>query len=228
MAFHDRNTGVLLSGATPGAGAFGCFAASTLIDTPNGARPVEALQEGDLISTLDHGAQPVAWVWNGRQSLRKADRAGRPVLIRAGALAPGRPGRDLIVSPHHHVLVGEAGQFSAGFGQPVLAPARVLTSQRGVRAMMGRKAIHWYGFACKRHEIVCANGVFAGSMLINRPALAVMANRERQQIGEETERRHGAVLNSAPARPLWEPRERGQDPVVRDYPGVSCRSRCST
>ncbi len=42
-----------------------CFAAGTLIDTPEGARAVETLTPGDLVMTLDHGAQPIRWTRSG-------------------------------------------------------------------------------------------------------------------------------------------------------------------
>jgi hypothetical protein len=44
-----------------------CFMPRTMISTPNGARPVEMLERGDLISTVDGRALPVAWI--GRQTV---------------------------------------------------------------------------------------------------------------------------------------------------------------
>ena len=38
-----------------------CFGRGTWIATPHGARRIETLQSGDLVETLDHGAQPVLW-----------------------------------------------------------------------------------------------------------------------------------------------------------------------
>ena len=191
-------------------GAYRCFIASTLIDTPHGPRPVEALQAGDMVSTLDHGSQPVAWVWNGRQPLKGVAPGQRPVLICAGALAPGLPARDLILSPHHRVLVGEAAQITQRFGQPALAAAQALTEEPGVRVMMGRRAIHWFNFACERHQVVCANGVFTESLLIEAKALALMTGAERRQIARAFPGRSGAFLNGPPARPLLDITDAGQ------------------
>ena len=65
------------------------------------------LAEGDLVRTLDHGLQPVRWV--GARRLSAAELAAaeklRPIRIRAGALGPGTPRADLLVSPQHRVLV---------------------------------------------------------------------------------------------------------------------------
>ena len=211
MAFRDKNTAaVQVNELDQGASAFRCFVASTLIDTPKGPRPVEALQAGDMVSTLDHGPQPVAWVWNGRQPLQGVERGQRPVLICAGALGPGRPTRDLILSPHHRVLVGEAAQFTQRFGQSTLATAQALTNEPGVRTMMGRKAIHWFNFACDRHQVVCANGVLTESLLIEAEALASMTGPERRQIARAFPGRNGALLNGPPARPLLAAPQAGQ------------------
>jgi hypothetical protein len=38
-----------------------CFAAGTMIETECGMTPVEQIQVGDLVRTLDHGLQPVQW-----------------------------------------------------------------------------------------------------------------------------------------------------------------------
>ena len=39
-----------------------CFVADTLIRTPNGDVPVETLAPGDLVETVDEGAQPLRWI----------------------------------------------------------------------------------------------------------------------------------------------------------------------
>lgn len=190
------------SGGNCGAGNYRCFCASTLIDTPSGPRPVEALQVGDMVATLDRGPQPVAWTWNGRQPLHGVERGQRPVMIRAGALGQGRPTRDLILSPQHGVLVGEKAQYFHRFRQPALAAAQGLTQEPGVRAMMGRNAVHWYNFAFERHEIVVANGIHAKSLLIGADTIASMTAFERRTIAVAFAQTGGAYLNGPPARPF--------------------------
>jgi len=172
-----------------------------MIDTPAGPRPVEALQIGDLVHTLDAGPQPVAWVWNGHQPLHEAERHERPVLIRAGALGPGVPARDLMLSPWHGVLLGESGQRGALPGRG-LAAAGDLTGGRGVRIMMGRRAIHWFNFACARHQIVRANGAAVESLLIGTDTLASMSRRERRDAAEAFPDRPSPWLNGPPVRPM--------------------------
>ena len=43
-----------------------CFTTGTLIATPEGDCAVEALQVGDLVSTVDRGAQPILWIGRRR------------------------------------------------------------------------------------------------------------------------------------------------------------------
>lgn len=76
-----------------------CFTEGTSIRTPEGDRPVEELRVGDLVETLDHGAQPVRWV-----GARTVPGQGKLAPIR---LMPGSIGnRQMIrVSPQHRVLV---------------------------------------------------------------------------------------------------------------------------
>ncbi|WP_444870345.1 Hint domain-containing protein [Rhodobacter capsulatus] len=45
-----------------------CFTPGTLIDTPAGPRPVEALRPGDRVSTRDDGAQEILWIGSRRMS----------------------------------------------------------------------------------------------------------------------------------------------------------------
>jgi hypothetical protein len=84
-----------------------CFTPGTLLSTPAGPRPVEALREGDLLDTLDGGAQEILWI--GRRRLTGAQMHAmpqlRPVRIRAGAFGLDVPVEDLLVSPRHRLLV---------------------------------------------------------------------------------------------------------------------------
>ena len=84
-----------------------CFAAGTRIDTPGGPRPVEEIGPGDLVLTLDHGAQPVRWARAKPVPLdnRMRDKRNAPVRIRRGALGAGMPESEMIVTPQHRVLV---------------------------------------------------------------------------------------------------------------------------
>ena len=143
-----------------------CYAPGTMIDTPDGPRAVETLLVGDLVLTADNGPQPIRWVHSGEHPLDGVETDAKPVLIQAGTLGKGLPVQDLIVSPQHRILVGGGGQLRSHFQTEALAPAKSLTSLRGIRHMKGKQHITWIHFACDRHEVVLANGCLSESLLL--------------------------------------------------------------
>ncbi|GAB4259351.1 MAG: hypothetical protein Kow0013_01930 [Pararhodobacter sp.] len=135
-----------------------CFLPGTLIDTPQGRRPVETLEPGDAVSTRDAGAQPV--VWRGETRLTGAELYLhpdlRPVRIRAGALRGGRPDADLLVSPGHRLLLnsGEAPWSD----REVLVRAADLEDGRAIRRDFTLSSVRYVHLMLESHQILTANG----------------------------------------------------------------------
>ncbi len=190
------------SPGTVPAGTPPCFAPGTLIATPDGLRPVEALVPGDTVVTLDHGPQMIRWTRNGPQPLQDVPDDRKPVLIEAGALGPGLPNNDLIVSPQHRVLVGGYGQLERLFEFDALVPAKSLVSLRGVRHMTGKRKINWIHFACDRHEVVMANGCLSESLLVGPMVMHALTVEERVALTDifGIAPSPEAALNGPPAR----------------------------
>ncbi|MBN9510113.1 MAG: Hint domain-containing protein [Alphaproteobacteria bacterium] len=122
-----------------------CFAAGTRIATPAGARPVEALRPGDAVLT-PRGPRRLRWAGRRRGDARGTSEL-RPVRITAGALGPGRPSRDLLLSPSHAVLL--AGS---------LVPAIALLHGAAVRREPPGD-VDYCHLALDTHDIVFAEGV---------------------------------------------------------------------
>jgi hypothetical protein len=126
-----------------------CYAAGTLIRTGDGEAAVETLRPGSLVVTVDGTVEPVRWV--GRR--RYAGRAllGRrhlmPVCIKAGALAPQTPRRDLLVSPLHAMLL-----------DGVLVPAKELVNGTTIVQLEDRTEIEYVHIELDRHTAVWAEG----------------------------------------------------------------------
>ena len=179
-----------------------CYAPGTLIDTPDGPRPVETLLPGDLVMTLDHGPQPIRWTRSGDQPLEEADVDAKPVLIAAGALGGKLPAQDLIVSPQHRILVGGHRQLQGRFETEAFAPAKSLTKLKGIRHMKGKTKITWIHFACDRHEVVTANGCLSESLLLGPMVVNGMTAPECQALTNifGITAAPGAALNGPPAR----------------------------
>lgn len=132
-----------------------CFASGTSILTPDGPVAVERLKPGDLIETLDNGAQPLRWAGKthlDRAALDRMPRA-RPVLIPQGVLENSS---DLLVSPQHCVLLGTRH----GLDRPMLARAKHLAELPGpCRIAQGVRQVTYHHLLLPRHEIIFANGV---------------------------------------------------------------------
>ena len=141
-----------------------CFAAGTRIRTTRGEVPVEALAAGDRVATASGGTRPVRWV--GRRTLDCARHPRpwdvRPVRVRAGAFAPGRPARDLLLSPDHALLIGG-----------VLIPVRYLINGATIAQEHAREVTYCH-VELDAHDVLLAEGLPAESFLDtgNRAAFA--------------------------------------------------------
>ncbi|MEM9811751.1 MAG: Hint domain-containing protein [Pseudomonadota bacterium] len=152
-----------------------CFAAGTLIETPEGERPVESLLPGDFVSTLDHGAQPLRW--RGVTTVRAAGELA-PVVFEPGAFGNRRR---LTVSPNHRMLI--SGSRAAAFDAPagLLVPAHHLVDGDKVRRQMGG-LVSYVHLLFERHEIVISDGALSESFAPNSSALDALSANTRAEI----------------------------------------------
>ena len=135
-----------------------CYCRGTRILTARGEIPVEALRLGDLAVTfLGQGAalKPIRWLGHRTIDLRRHTRPGEvyPVRIRAGALAEGRPCRDLLVSPGHRFPQGG-----------VLVAASELVNGASIVVERPDQVEYWH-VELEGHDILLAEGVEAESYL---------------------------------------------------------------
>jgi len=133
-----------------------CFLAGTRIATPAGAKPVEDLAIGDLVLTLHAGPQPIRWI--GTRSYAAPFTTGNtailPIRITAHALAPGRPARDLFVSPGHAI-------FHAG----ALIHAAQLVNGTNIHQLTQAEHLAYFHLELATHEIILAENCPAESFL---------------------------------------------------------------
>lgn len=159
-----------------------CFAAGTLVDTPDGARPVEALRPGDLVLTLDDGPQPLRWV--GRRRLGLADLLAEPSLVPVeigpGALGPGLPNTAITVSPQHRILL-QGGRCELYLGEAeALAPAVHLTGLAGIGRPL--RPVTYVHLMFDRHQIVRTAGLWSESFQPGDRMLAGMPSPQRDEL----------------------------------------------
>ncbi|MBN8908574.1 MAG: Hint domain-containing protein, partial [Rhodospirillales bacterium] len=130
-----------------------CFGKGTLIATSLGTRPVEALRVGDLVLVERPGAarslETIRWVGHRRMHLSSRSDAvlNAPVRIRAGAIGPSRPSRDLILSPDHCIHVDGH----------LLRAYRFINGASVVQEFP--RAINYYHIETERHGLVFAEGL---------------------------------------------------------------------
>ena len=158
-----------------------CFAAGTMVETAKGAVEVLDLRVGDLVVTRDNGLQPVRWI--GARTLSAgelaADASLRPVRIRAGALAPGAPAQDLVVSQQHRVLVRSRIAERMFGTEEISVAAKHLVGMDGFDICEDCDGVTYVHILFDRHEIVVSNGaetesLFAGPMALrsmDRPGM---------------------------------------------------------
>jgi hypothetical protein len=137
-----------------------CVTHGTLIETDQGPRPVQDLQAGDLVQTLDNGFAPVLALFScelGPEALSENPKL-HPGRIRAGRLGRGLPKRELWVSRQHRMLVSSkvAGRM---FGlKDVLIPAIKLTQMPGIRVDSRAQSVTYFHILMADHQVIYAEG----------------------------------------------------------------------
>ncbi|EEW25875.1 Hint domain-containing protein [Rhodobacter ferrooxidans] len=143
-----------------------CFVAGTQIATPQGPRAVQDLRAGDLVCTLDDGAQPLRWVGGGNVI---ATGAACPVRIAAGVLDNDR---DLAVSGQHLLLLSGV-DCELLFGEAeVLVSAKDLLGLPGVSHDPGPQRVSYHHLLLDAHHVLLAEGTPAESLRPGPMALA--------------------------------------------------------
>jgi hypothetical protein len=133
-----------------------CFAAGTMIRTERGEVPVEVLQPGDGVVTLNGAMRTVRWIGNRRIDFTRHPDPSRaqPIRIRRDAIATGMPSRDLLVSPDHALFID---------GSLVLA--RLLLNGGSIVREANARAVHYFHVELDAHDILFADGMPAESYL---------------------------------------------------------------
>jgi hypothetical protein len=153
-----------------------CVARGTLIQTPAGPVPVEALDAGDVVLTADGRAEALRWIGSRRVTVAEltADPDLRPVLISRDALGEGVPSRDLTVSPQHRILVtGWRAELFFGEGE-VLVPAKALLNDHDIRTGDWSQGVEYFHLLLDRHEIILTDGAPTESFHPGRYTLSAL------------------------------------------------------
>ena len=144
-----------------------CFAEGTRILTASGPVPVEELEAGDLIVTMDDGLQRLVRITRTNIStaaLRDCPWL-RPIVFEPGAIGNQRV---LRLSPQHRVLIsGWRAELFFGETQ-VLVPAKALVDGRSVRVGAPNEMVRYHHLLLPRHHIIFSEGAPTESLLPGR------------------------------------------------------------
>ncbi|MFW2589939.1 Hint domain-containing protein [Sagittula sp. SSi028] len=161
-----------------------CFTPGTRVKTDQGEIDVAEIAVGDRILTRDNGYQPVRWRGTkalGHRELCR-DPSLQPVLIRAHAFGPGRPERDMLVSPQHRLsFTGAQVQMLTG-EEEVLAAACHALDHAAVQLSRPAQGVEYIHFMFDHHELVMSDGVWTESFQPGVMSLAGLDQRQRVEL----------------------------------------------
>ncbi|MGQ0335435.1 Hint domain-containing protein [Halomonas elongata] len=130
-----------------------CFAAGTMIATPDGEVAVETLSIGDLVLTADGKAIPVKWIGHQSPGKRISGLNKLPVRISEGALGSNLPNQDLVVTEDHGMVI-----------DGLVINAGALVNQDTIDYVPRHelpKDATYYHIETEGHEVILANGAEA-------------------------------------------------------------------
>ena len=134
-----------------------CFAEGTRIATPTGEVAIETLEVGDLVLTIEGGAEPVRWI--GKRSFPAVGRFA-PVVFAPGAIGNART---LAVSRQHRLLLsGWRAELLFG-ADSVWVPAVHFLGSDGVHLREGGDVTYLH-LLMDGHRTLLAEGVEAESL----------------------------------------------------------------
>ncbi|MFS4436714.1 Hint domain-containing protein [Paracoccaceae bacterium GXU_MW_L88] len=179
-----------------------CFTRGVEVLTPDGYQRVERLKAGDLVTTRDHGPQPILWVarrffsWSDML----ADPRRAPFEVAADAFGRDQPKRPLLFSRQHRLLVTPPARGSDDATSEMLAPVVALEDGTRIRRVVPALGVEYIHLVFAQHEIVDAEGLATESMLLtaySRDASGMDAQDDAALFDDLPD-----VTHAAPARPI--------------------------
>lgn len=153
-----------------------CFCRGTLIQTPDGERPVETLRANDVV--LSGAGEPLRILWAGSMRYEAPVRMFPPIVMEPGALGPNLPRRRLRVSPWHRLPIpGRRADLV-----PLLAPAKALTTLPRIRQSRNTDPVEYHHILTERHALIRAEGQLAETLLPGPQAMKTLSPQARAGI----------------------------------------------
>ena len=159
-ADHNHPSGRACDGPGQGDGRGHCicFLRGTRLNTPNGEIAIENLRVGDLVTTASGASRPVKWLAKMRHEREVSEHwqhGLRPIRIRARALDPQTPTRDLFVSGAHLMY----------FDDVLIAASDLVNGTSIIREdAESCTVLEYFHVELETHDILIAEGAAAESL----------------------------------------------------------------
>ena len=160
-----------------------CFVAGTLIDTPNGPRPIEDLRAGDQVITRDNGIQRISWAGSRDIQLGIGSKfdALQPIRVSKGSLGPGLPDRDLWFSPMHRLLIKDPTvSLITGSNEVFCAAKHLVNGQTIVKETRSNVCYHHLMF--EEHQVLVSSGCDSESFYPGAIGLDGFEDETREEV----------------------------------------------
>lgn len=186
-----------------------CVARGTLVETRTGPVPVEAITEGREVRVASGALRPVTWI--GRRVVSAEELARHPELcpirLRPGALGPGIPKRDLVVSPQHKVLIRDARAEILFGSADVLVPAKALVDGVNVIRESPPDGVEYFHLMLQRHDLLLTEGAATESFYPGPYALRELGDDARADLAARFPGLFAGQSYGPTARPCLKPWE---------------------
>lgn len=154
-----------------------CFVAGTRIATPKGGVPVERLEVGHEVITIDNGHCPVLWV--GAKTLLGAG-ASAPVVFEAGSI--GNTNR-LVTSQNHRIMLTSPLAELYFDQHEVFVPAKALINGSSIY-IQTRRQVSYYHILLPRHEVLLAENAPCESLYLGDVTLERLEEKARSELAQ--------------------------------------------
>ncbi len=186
-----------------------CICRGTLVETPDGAIPVEDLAIGDTVRTAE--GKDVELRWIGSRKVHpfelECDPDLRPVRISAGALGENIPNRDLLVSPNHKILVRDWRAELLFSADEVLVPAKALIDDHRILRDLTIDETEYFHLLFENHEIILTEGAPTESFYPGPVTMRMLAPDALHSLLRQLPHLSKGVSYGATARPCLSPWE---------------------
>ena len=152
-----------------------CFCCGTKIRTDHGEVPIEQLEVGDMVQTVDNGFEPIRWI--GSKTVSGIGRHA-PISFQKGTLGNKR---ELRLSPQHRVLLRDwRAELMFGYSE-VLVPAKSLVNEVTIRRIVGG-SVEYFHLLLDSHNLVFAEDAPAESLFLSNQSLSALSAPDSEEI----------------------------------------------